>query len=95
MFSRGGGAPCGKKYRRGSESRWDNYIVAQILDDSRLSPLEALGYNLIFLNTFDAGQSYTEQEHRAWLSEAGSVDIERAKFLLPDRHGLITARKPN
>ena len=47
------------------------YIVAQILDDSRLSPLEALGYNLIFLNTFDAGQSYTEQEHRAWLSEAG------------------------
>jgi len=71
------------------------YIVAQILDDSRLSPLEALGYNLIFLNTFDAGQSYTEQEHRAWLSEAGFLDIERAKFLLPDRHGLITARKSN
>ena len=69
------------------------YIVAQILDDSRLSPLEALGYNLIFLNTFDAGQSYTEAEHREWLSAAGFVDIERAKFLLPDRHGLITARK--
>lgn len=70
------------------------YIIAQILDDSRLSPLEALHYNLIFLNTFDAGESYTEQEHRAWLIEAGFVDIERANFLLPDRHGLITARMP-
>jgi hypothetical protein len=70
------------------------FIVAQILDDSRLSPPEALGYNLVFLNTFDAGESYTEQEHRAWLIEAGFVDIERAKFLLPDRHGLIKARKP-
>jgi 2-polyprenyl-3-methyl-5-hydroxy-6-metoxy-1,4-benzoquinol methylase len=43
------------------------FIVAQILDDSRISTLEALGYNLIFINTFDAGESYTEQEHRAWL----------------------------
>ena len=43
------------------------FIVAQILDDSRISPLEALGYNLIFINTFDAGESYTEQQHRAWL----------------------------
>jgi SAM-dependent methyltransferase len=70
------------------------FIVAQILDDSRISPLEALGYNLIFINTFDAGESYTEQEHRAWLSEAGFVHIERAKPLLPDGHGLMTARKP-
>jgi ubiquinone/menaquinone biosynthesis C-methylase UbiE len=70
------------------------FIVAQILDDSRISPLEALGYNLIFINTFDAGESYTEQEHRAWLTEAGFVHIERANFLLPDEHGLMTARKP-
>lgn len=61
------------------------YVVAQILDDSRISPLEAPGYNLIFLNTFDAGEFYTEQEHRGWLSEAGFVNIERANFLLPDR----------
>ena len=27
------------------------------------------------------------------LSEAGFVDIERANFLLPDGHGLMTARK--
>ena len=69
------------------------YIVAQILDDSRTSPLEAVEFNLLCINTFDAGESYTEEEHRAWLSEAGFVDIERANFLLPDGHGLMTARK--
>jgi SAM-dependent methyltransferase len=69
------------------------YIVGQILDDSCTSPLEAVGFNLIFINTFDAGESYTEQEHRDWLSAAGFVDIERANFLLRDGHGLMTARK--
>jgi 2-hydroxy-4-(methylsulfanyl)butanoate S-methyltransferase len=69
------------------------YIIAQILDDSRISPLEAVGFNLIFINTFDAGESYTEQEHRDWLTAAGLVDIGRANFLLPDEHGLMTARK--
>jgi SAM-dependent methyltransferase len=69
------------------------YIVAQILDDSRTSPLEAVEFNLLCINTFDAGESYTEAEHRAWLGEAGFMDIERANFLLPDGHGLMTARK--
>jgi hypothetical protein len=49
---------------------------------------------LLLVNIFDGGESYTEQEHRAWLQEAGFVDIERASGLLPDEHSLITARKP-
>jgi cyclopropane fatty-acyl-phospholipid synthase-like methyltransferase len=69
------------------------YIIGQILDDSRTAPLEAVGFNLVFINTYDDGESYTEQEYRDWLSEAGFVDIERAKFLLPDGDGLMTARK--
>lgn len=70
------------------------YIIAQILDDSRISPLEAVGFNLIFINSFEAGESYTELEHRDWLTEAGFVDIQRADFLLPgDGHGLMFARK--
>jgi len=68
------------------------YIIAQILDDSRVSPAEAVGFNLAFINAYDAGESYTESEHRAWLAEAGFVDIERADFLL-DGSGLMTARK--
>lgn len=70
------------------------YILGQILDDSRTSPPEAVGFNLTFINTFDAGESYTEHEHREWLSEAGFVDIERAKTPLAQGLGLITARKP-
>ena len=69
------------------------YVVAQILDDSRISPPEAVGFNLSLISQFDSGESYTEQEHRGWLSEAGFVDIERANFLLPDEHGVMTARK--
>jgi hypothetical protein len=63
------------------------YVVAQILDDSRISPPEAVGFNLSLISQFDSGESYTEQEHRGWLSEAGFVDIERANFLLPDERG--------
>jgi SAM-dependent methyltransferase len=37
------------------------YIVGQILDDSRISPAEAVGFNLTFITTYDAGESYTEQ----------------------------------
>jgi hypothetical protein len=69
------------------------YIIGQILDDSRTSPLEAVGFNLIFINESDAGESYTEMEHRDWLSEAGFVEIERANFLLADGSGLLTAQK--
>jgi SAM-dependent methyltransferase len=69
------------------------YVVGQVLDDSRRSPLEAVGFNLSFINQFDAGESYTEKEYRDWLSEAGFVNIERASFLLGDGSGLLTARK--
>jgi cyclopropane fatty-acyl-phospholipid synthase-like methyltransferase len=69
------------------------YIIGQILDDSRISPPEAVGFNLTFINTYDAGESYTETEHQEWLSEAGFVDIERANFLVGDGSGLMTARK--
>ncbi len=70
------------------------YIVGQILDDSRRSPPEAVWFNTIFINMYDAGESYTEKEHREWLSDAGLVDIERAGFTLAGGLGLMTARKP-
>lgn len=70
------------------------YIVGQILDDSRTSPPEAVWFNLNFINLYDEGESYTEREHRDWLSDAGFVDIERAKTPLAQGLGLMTARKP-
>jgi SAM-dependent methyltransferase len=36
------------------------YVIGQILDDSRRSPLGAVGFNLNFINHYDAGESYTE-----------------------------------
>jgi len=69
------------------------YIIGQILDDSRQSPPAAVGFNLNFINTFDAGESYTEQEYREWLSKAGFADIERASYMLAGENGLMTARK--
>jgi cyclopropane fatty-acyl-phospholipid synthase-like methyltransferase len=69
------------------------YIIGQVLDDSRISPPEPVGFNLNFINAFDSGESYTEKEYRDWLSEAGFVEIERAKFLLDDGSGLMTAQK--
>jgi len=71
------------------------FIIGQILDDSRKSPLDAVGFNLTFINYFDAGESYTESEHRDWLSGAGFVDIQRSLSLLPDGNSLMTARKAN
>ena len=68
------------------------YIVGQVIDNSRLSPPEPVLSNLFFLNVFDEGQSYTEQEYRDWLTEAGFADVERV--VLPNNTSLVSARKP-
>jgi hypothetical protein len=67
------------------------YILAILLDDSRISPAADALFNVVFLNFYDAGQSYTESEYRAWLGAAGFVDITRQT--LSDGHGLLVARK--
>jgi cyclopropane fatty-acyl-phospholipid synthase-like methyltransferase len=68
------------------------FIIGQILDDSRLSPWDAVGFNLTFINYFDSGESYTDGEHRDWLTGAGFVNIERSP--LSDGGSLMMARKP-
>jgi hypothetical protein len=52
-----------------------------------------MGFNLVYINSFDVAESYTEREHRDWLTAAEFGGIERANFLLPDGQGLMTARK--
>ncbi len=69
------------------------YIIGFILDDSRTSPAEAAGRNLSWINLYYDGESYTEHEHRVWLSEAGFADIERMDLVLAEGRNLITARK--
>lgn len=64
---------------------------AGIIDDSRTSPPDLVGFNLVFINVYDEGQADTEQEHREWLEEAGFGDVE--PLVLPDMSSIITARK--
>jgi hypothetical protein len=68
------------------------YITgAGIIDNSRTSPPDLVGFNLVFINVYGEGQAYTEQEHKDWLAEAGFGDFERT--ILPDERSIITARK--
>jgi 2-hydroxy-4-(methylsulfanyl)butanoate S-methyltransferase len=68
-------------------------IVGQMLEDSRLKPPTAVGLNLAFVSIYDDGQAYTEQEHRAWLAEAGFDDIDVAYGAAPGGASIVTARK--
>jgi SAM-dependent methyltransferase len=68
------------------------YIVGSILDAGRLSPLGAMGFNLVALKTFDEGRAYTEGEYRAWLTAAGFGEMARVP--LAEGVSIMTARKP-
>lgn len=68
------------------------FIVGRILDDSRLSPLGTVGFNLVFLNLYGEGRAYTEWEHRDWLTASGFEDIERVP--IAGGNSIVTARKP-
>lgn len=70
------------------------FIIGRMLDDTRLTPVETVGFNLTFLNVYDDGQAYTEGEHRAWLTEAGFTDIVAEIGSLAGGSSLIAARKP-
>jgi len=66
--------------------------IHHLADDAGLSPVDTVGFNLVFLNVFDAGRAYTESEHRTWLTALGFTEIERIP--LPEGVSIITARKP-
>ena len=62
-----------------------------IIDNSRTSPQKLVGFNLVYINVYDEGQAYTEQEHKDWLEEAGFSSFRRT--ILADGSSIIKARK--
>ena len=68
------------------------HVLGWILDNSRLSPENIVGYNLILLNAYDDGQAYTEAEHHEWLTAAGLYNFKRV--IKPDGASILTAYKP-
>ena len=62
-----------------------------IIDDSRISPQKLVGFNLVYINVYDDGQAYTEQEHKDWLEKSGFDGFKR--IILEDGSSIIKARK--
>jgi len=62
-----------------------------IIDNSRISPQKLVGFNLVYVNVYDDGQAYTEQEHKDWLEESGFGGFKRT--ILEDGSSIITAQK--
>lgn len=68
------------------------YVIgAGILDDSRIAPLEAVGLNLVFLNVYDQGRSYTEREYREWFAALGLRGFRRIR--LEGGYSMLSGRK--
>jgi hypothetical protein len=65
---------------------------AGILNDDRMSPIDAVYYNLTFMNLYAGGESYTRSEYSSWLSRVGFVDLTYRA--LPSGSTLLTGRKP-
>ena len=74
------------------ESGGGLYVVGRALDDTRLSPLDAVAANVMFLNIYDDGQAYSEGEYRGWLRAAGLLDIQRRE--LAGGYSIIHGIKP-
>ena len=68
------------------------FLIGWILDNSRATPENTVGYNLILLSNYADGQAYTEGEYFEWLAEAGFEDTERTVF--EDGESIIRARRP-
>lgn len=68
---------------------WLYIFGSGILEDTRLSPPAAVGINLVLINVYDNGQSYTESEHRGWLEEAGfnKINFDYGEFIISAQKG--------
>jgi SAM-dependent methyltransferase len=69
------------------------HVIGWVLDDTRQTPENTVGYNLILLTSCVDGQAYTEGEYRGWLAEAGFVDFHR--FPMPNGVSFLSVRKPD
>jgi SAM-dependent methyltransferase len=56
------------------------FVIGRMLDDGRLSPPDAVAVNVMFLNVYEHGQAWTEEEYRAWFAAAGLVDVSRQQL---------------
>ena len=79
---------CAQALKPGGEM----FAFGRMLDDSRLSPPDAVAVNVMFLNVYDDGQAYTESEYRSWFEDAGLTAIERKP--VAGGYSILSGSKP-
>ena len=70
------------------------FILGMILDNKRLSPTVPMAFSLIFLNMYEEGGVYTEEQYHDWLKEAGFTDISIELGVTSEGGAFVSARKP-
>ncbi|MCC8167014.1 MAG: methyltransferase domain-containing protein, partial [Planctomycetes bacterium] len=53
----------------------DLYIIGTVMENSHVGPPISLAYSMVFLNSYDDGQAYTEEEYHNMLDAAGFIGI--------------------
>jgi hypothetical protein len=69
------------------------FIFGSVLKNSRLAPPVSVVNDLVFLNVYDHGRSYTENEYQEMLVKTGFTDITVEHEVLVGGMGLIEAKK--
>jgi len=69
------------------------YMVGRVLDDSRLTPIDSVAVNVMFLNVYQEGQAYTESEYNDFFISAGLEKVSRT--LLSGGYSIIRGTKVN
>lgn len=69
------------------------FIFGSVLENSCLEPPSSLANGLVFLNLYDHGKAYTENEYQGMLINAGFTDITVEHDALVDGMGIIRAKK--
>jgi hypothetical protein len=69
------------------------YIFGSVLENSRLAPVASLAGGLAFLNLYDHGESYTENEYQEMLTGSGFTEIAVEHDALVDGMGIVSARR--
>ncbi|MFY1622513.1 methyltransferase [Micromonospora sp. WMMD735] len=69
-------------------------ISELLLNDERTGPPEAALMGMNMLVETEGGKNYSGAEYRAWLTDAGFVDVRTVPFEAPGANGAVLARRP-
>ena len=71
------------------------FVAGAIMSNTRQSPPDMVGQNLIYINIYDNGMIYTEDEYRTLLADAGLERIEICWGCMPGGASLAVGQKPS